>query len=373
MTGVLAGAVTVPLTASAMLWDGPGTSLRSVPVDQVILGSGDALVRIELSTVCGSDLHTLSGRRPGPTPSVLGHETVGRVVALGPGTGCHDVRGHEVRTGDRVAVGIYAACGRCARCVAGHEQKCEVLFKYGHVTSGDDDILTGGYATHLHVRSGTPLVRVRGLPASVAAPLGCATATAVACVGAALSGAGSRIDLTTPSRSLTGLRATVLGAGLVGLLTSALLADQGAQVTTVDPNQDRRDRAVRFGAARALDPEDRLPASDLLLELSGSPAAVGGALDATTIGGTIVLAGTVSPGAPLGWEAETVVRKLITVRGVHNYRPIDLATAASWSEGAVGRLPLEELAGPVFSLTDIESAAHAARHTGALRVGITSA
>ncbi|RLS85217.1 MAG: alcohol dehydrogenase, partial [Planctomycetota bacterium] len=52
---------------------------------QPSLGSGEVLVAILLTTLCGSDLHTYCGRRRGPTPMVLGHEAVGRVVAVGSG------------------------------------------------------------------------------------------------------------------------------------------------------------------------------------------------------------------------------------------------------------------------------------------------
>lgn len=366
------GHTVVELDATAMVWDGPDLPLRPADVTRVELGPGDALVAVELATICGSDLHTLAGHRPGPVPSVLGHETVGSIVALGPGRPAKDVRGRTPALGDRVAVGIYAACGECLRCRSGREQKCETLFKYGHVASSEPDVLTGGYASHLHVRRGTPLVRVDAIPAAVAAPLGCATATAVACVAAALTDGGPPIDLAVPSIALAGVRATVTGAGLVGLIAAALLADHGACVTVVDPHADRRSRAIRFGASSALAPgEPTLPA-DVFLELSGSPAAAGGAIDATAIGGTVVLAGTVSPGVTLGWDAETLVRRLITVRGVHNYRPADLAAAARWSERALERLPLHELAGPTFPLKRVDAAIDAAHHSSALRVGITA-
>lgn len=361
----------VSVDALAAVWDGPEAPLRAERVGQVELGPGDALVAVELATICGSDLHTLAGHRPGPAPSVLGHETVGRIIALGAGSAPTDVRGRTLTPGDRVAVGIYAACGECVRCRIGREQKCDKLFKYGHLLSRDPDVLTGGYASHLHVRQGTPLVRVDLLPAAVAAPLGCATATAVACVVAALADSRLPVDLAAPSIALAGVRATVTGAGLVGLIGAALLADHGACVTVVDPHADRRARAIRFGASSALTPGEPTQPADLFLELSGSPAAAGGAIDATAIGGTVVLAGTVSPGVTLSWQAQDLVRKLITVHGVHNYRPADLAMAARWSERAMGRLPLDELAGPTFPLSRVQTAIDTAHHSTALRVGIT--
>ncbi|MGH3239335.1 MAG: alcohol dehydrogenase catalytic domain-containing protein, partial [Spirillospora sp.] len=97
--------------ALAMVWPGVGEAHRAVTVASADLLPGEALVEVELATICGSDLHTVSGRRAGPAPGVLGHEIVGRVGRLGVGPPPRDVRGRPVEIGDRVAVGIYASCG----------------------------------------------------------------------------------------------------------------------------------------------------------------------------------------------------------------------------------------------------------------------
>src|SRR3954447_1532644 len=72
-------------SATAMVWPGDGHRHEAVAVPGVRLSPGDVLVAIELATVCDSDVRTVSGHRPAPTPLVLGHEQVGRVVALGRG------------------------------------------------------------------------------------------------------------------------------------------------------------------------------------------------------------------------------------------------------------------------------------------------
>ncbi|MBW8482728.1 alcohol dehydrogenase catalytic domain-containing protein [Actinomadura parmotrematis] len=343
--------------ATAMVWPGPDAPHRPLAVDEVDLAPGELLVRVELATVCGSDLHTVSGRRPGPAPGVLGHEAVGTVARTGGGPARLDVRGRPVRTGDRVAVGIYAACGRCARCRRGLPQKCERLFKYGHAPLADAGPLSGGYATHLRVRKGTPLAAVDpALPAALAAPLGCATATAVAAVAAA--GDTDRSDV------------TVCGAGLLGLLATAMLAGRGATVTVLDPDPRRRATALRMGAARALDAAAEPPRADAYLELSGAPAAARRAVARTVTGGTIVLAGTVSPGAPLDWEAEDVVRGLLTVRGVHNYAPEHLAEAVAWTERNAARLPVADLLGTVHPLSRLDDALAEAARGDAVRIAV---
>ncbi len=95
------------------------------------LASGELLVKVDCCTVCGSDLHTHTGRRPGPTPCVLGHEIVGTVASLGPHPPS-DLRGHGVAIGDRVIWSVAVACHQCRNCRRGLPQKCQSLRKYGH-------------------------------------------------------------------------------------------------------------------------------------------------------------------------------------------------------------------------------------------------
>jgi D-arabinose 1-dehydrogenase-like Zn-dependent alcohol dehydrogenase len=68
--------------AIAQGWVGEGVPHQTIAVPGVALREGDVLVAIELATVCGSDVHTVAGHRTAPTPLVLGHEYVGRIVAI---------------------------------------------------------------------------------------------------------------------------------------------------------------------------------------------------------------------------------------------------------------------------------------------------
>src|ERR1700756_323886 len=102
----------------ALVYGGPGQrSWESVP-DPAILEPTDAIVRIDSSTICGTDLHILHGDVPETTPgTVLGHEAVGTVVDVGTGVG-------TVAKGDRVLVSCISACGRCRFCKEGHYGLC---------------------------------------------------------------------------------------------------------------------------------------------------------------------------------------------------------------------------------------------------------
>jgi alcohol dehydrogenase len=94
----------------AFVYEGPGRSTwRDVP-DPATVDPADAIVRVEATTICGTDLHILKGDVPDVGPgTVLGHEAVGEVVETGPA-----VRG--VRPGERVLVSCISPCGRCRYC-----------------------------------------------------------------------------------------------------------------------------------------------------------------------------------------------------------------------------------------------------------------
>ena len=86
--------------ATAMVWMQPGQKHEAIAVPCVTLAPGDALVEVELAAICGSDVHTTLGHRSAPVPLVLGHEQVGRIVAMGEGavasTGAPLVLGQRV-------------------------------------------------------------------------------------------------------------------------------------------------------------------------------------------------------------------------------------------------------------------------------------
>lgn len=91
--------------------------IRVEEVERPTAGVGEAVIRITLTTICGTDLHILRGEYPVADGLVIGHEPVGVVVELGPG-----VSGYEI--GDRVLVGAITPCGQCNACLSGHTSQC---------------------------------------------------------------------------------------------------------------------------------------------------------------------------------------------------------------------------------------------------------
>ncbi|WP_205669173.1 zinc-binding dehydrogenase [Amycolatopsis suaedae] len=334
------------ITARYARWDGAGRPFTVVATEVPgTPGPREALVRVDLATVCGSDLHTVSGARPSPVPGVLGHEQVGTVVAVGdPAPRCFD--GTPVTPGLRVTWSVAASCGRCDRCVRDIPQKCRELRKYGHLPLRADRPLTGGFATHCVLLPGTTIVEVPAMvPDAVAAPASCATATVVAALRAAAA-------------DLAGRTVLITGAGMLGVTAAAMAATAGAHVHVADPDPARRERARAFGAAAVGEPAGEF---DVAVELSGAPAAVATCLDKLAVGGTAVLAGTVSPGPAAAIDPERVVRGLHTVTGVHNYRPADLHTAVGFLAEHQGRFPFAELVEGRFGLDELDAAFAAAR------------
>jgi alcohol dehydrogenase len=89
--------------------------LREVP--KPIPGPGEALMKVTLTTICGTDVHILKGEYPVKAGLTIGHEPVGRIEALGAG-----VKGFAI--GDRVIVGAITPCGQCRACLSGHGSQC---------------------------------------------------------------------------------------------------------------------------------------------------------------------------------------------------------------------------------------------------------
>ncbi|WP_075295591.1 MULTISPECIES: alcohol dehydrogenase catalytic domain-containing protein [unclassified Pseudonocardia] len=321
------------------------------------LGPGETLVRIDLATVCGSDRHSVAGRRPCPAPCVLGHEQVGTVVATGaPAPSCVD--GTPVAPGLRVLWSVAASCGACSRCRAGLEQKCRVLHKYGHEPLDATSPLTGGFASHCRLWPGTALAAVPAtVPDEVAAPGSCATATVSAALG-------------NGPADLRGCRVLVTGAGMLGLTATAMAAHAGAEVVVSARDTARRRWAGAFGAHEVTGAGSPVSGVDLAMETSGSALAVTRCVESLAVGGTAVLTGSVSPGPAVALDPQALLRGLHRVVGVHNYRPDDLGTAVAFLAEAHSRYPFAELVTGRYHLDQLD-AAFAAGDDGAPRQAVT--
>jgi alcohol dehydrogenase len=102
----------------ALVYDGPGNRAWTDVPDPVVQEPGDAIIRVDAVTICGTDLHILGGDVPAVQPGrVLGHEAVGTVVETGPAV-------HGLSPGDRVLASCITACGICRFCREGSYGQC---------------------------------------------------------------------------------------------------------------------------------------------------------------------------------------------------------------------------------------------------------
>jgi alcohol dehydrogenase len=103
-------------TMKAAVFERPGRIvIQERPIPEV--GPTDALLRVTLTTICGTDVHILKGEYPVTPGRIVGHEPVGVVERLG-----NAITGYEV--GQRVIVGAITPCGQCNTCLDGHPSQC---------------------------------------------------------------------------------------------------------------------------------------------------------------------------------------------------------------------------------------------------------
>lgn len=355
------------MMSTAAVFDGQAGHLRIETFPTPIPGRGEMVVRVLGCTLCGSDLHSFEGRRTVPVPTVLGHEIVGEIVSFGESANRSDLAGAALAIGDRITWAIVANCGQCGMCQRGLPQKCLHGTKYGHEAFRPGRELLGGLSDHCLLVEGTAAVKLPAeLPLNVACPASCATAT----VAAAMEAAGD----------LSGRNVCLFGAGMLGLTACAMARAAGAKtVICVDPVAERRERAVPFGATHAVAPSvltDSIHQMtdngliDVVIELSGKTAALELAWPLLRTGATIVLVGAVFPDTPISLLPEQIVRRHLTIRGIHNYAPRHLLSAVQFLAAHHQDAPFAELVSCWYPLSEIQDAFAASAHFGTIRVGV---
>lgn len=250
--------------------------------DPCIEDARDAIVRVQLSAICGSDMHPYNGREEGLDPgTIMGHEFVGEVVELGEEVS-------SVRVGDSVYSPFTTSCGECFYCTSGLSSRCPRGQLFGWI--GDGEGLHGGQAELVRVPlADTTLLPVpEGISAEQALLLGDIFSTAYFCAEMASAGPGRVFAL--------------VGCGPVGILTVAAARHLGAEIIyAVDKVSERLELAHRFGAVplnyTREDPVEALHeategrGADAVMEAVGSFAAARAAIELVRPGGVISTVG----------------------------------------------------------------------------------
>jgi L-iditol 2-dehydrogenase len=263
--------------------------LREVPAPE--LEENSALLDVELSEVCGTDVYLQKGLLEGvPYPLVPGHVSVGRLSKIRGKL--FDIEGREFREGDRVTfLDVHRTCNACWYClVAKATTRCPQRKVYG-ITYGLDDGLCGGWADQIYLKPGTRCIRLAADPEIFMAG-GCALPTALHAV--------ERGDIVIGDTLL------VLGSGPVGINAIILALMCGAlRVLCIGAPQPRLEAASLVGATDVLNFEahserERLDwvlertngrGADVTIEATGAPDAVVQAMRFTRDAGRVVVVG----------------------------------------------------------------------------------
>lgn len=287
---------------------------------------GKAVVHIACCGICGTDVHAYQSGEP-YNPAICGHEWCGTVSAAGAGT--------EVREGDRVAIGIAGACGRCATCRRGDHQHCESAFA-GLIGLGPLAAPHGGFASAIGIDAAR-LYRVHDDIDDVQ--------------GALLEPATIALHAVRRTPIRLGDCVVVIGAGPIGLLVAQCARAAGAgALIVVEPHDTRRELAGRLGADLLVNPgdedaADRIAAftgrdgADVVFECAGIPATIDTAVKLCRRGGAVSLVGV--PAAPATIDAAAWLVKEIHLTSSLGYRREEFElTQALVSDGRLDLPPL---------------------------------
>lgn len=342
---------TMTMKALVKVADGRDLELRDVPVPAP--GPGEVLFQVHATGICGTDLHIQDDEYRVVPPVVIGHETAGTVVAVGPG-----VAGH--RPGERVtAKTTISTCGRCAFCRDGRTNLCpERRWLGGHVD--------GGFAAYVVV----PEANVLALPDAVTLDAAALTEPLACCVHAVLE----------VERPAPGSLVVVSGPGPIGLLCAQVARAAGADVIVLGTGAD----AARFALARAVgltrlinvQAQDAVEAvgalsdgrpPDLVVECAGAAGSLDQCLRLARRGGTVLQVGLYGKPAPVALD--TLVLKELRLAGSFSSTPTAWITALELM--ASGRVRTEPLVTSKRPLTEWPDAFRAAREKAEGKILLT--
>ncbi|SHH34087.1 2-desacetyl-2-hydroxyethyl bacteriochlorophyllide A dehydrogenase [Jatrophihabitans endophyticus] len=288
-----------------LVWAG-GTeaAVRDVPA----LEPRDGWVRVDVAVagLCGSDLHVLAGEHVRARPGiVLGHEFAGRLAEATT----------DLPAGTPVFVDPQVRCGRCDACRRGLRTVCAALTAVGI-----------DYPGAASPQTLVPVENVYALPPSLELTrAGLVEPVAVAVRAVRRSGLGP------------GDRVHVVGAGPIGCLVGLVAQRAGADVTVAEPAPARADAAAALGL-RTVDPADRRPEHDVVLDATGTPRVSASVCDWVRPGGTLVVVGAYPPQPP-PFDLLRVMFAELTVLGTRIYDHEDIHAAIELLDRDPGRVP----------------------------------
>jgi len=364
-------------TGKAAVFEGPGKpfSIRSYPLPTVEKSA--LLVKIGMATICGSDLHRMRGFGKTAVPSIIGHESTGRIAALGDDVQT-DVLGKHVEVGDRIVYPYFKNCGRCHTCLSKElaMNECENrLGLSGGISCADPPHFNGAFAEYLYLRPGWIFFKVpEELSDEVVTPLNCALSTIIHGV--------TKIGGTPPGGTVV-----IQGAGALGLYASVYSKEMGAgRVIVIDKVRERLETVRRFGADETVSLEDvkepdkrveevlRLNGDvgvDLVVEVSGAPDVMPEGIKMLRKGGRYLEIGSITTEARSTIDVFLIAFRELNILGNMNYDAWVIPQALSFLLKTQDKYPLKQLITHKFSLDRIDDAFEVATSRRGERVAIT--
>jgi putative phosphonate catabolism associated alcohol dehydrogenase len=359
-------------------FDEPGKPFEIETVTLPEVRQGEILVRVTRANICGSDVHAWHGTFAtrglgGQLPTVLGHEMVGAVEALGDGVST-DSNGRPLQAGTRVVFPYFYCCHSCRNCLAGRRNACLKLKMAMLGRADEPPYFVGGYADYYLLPAGAVLYTV---PDSVADDIAAGANCALSQVMYGLE----RVD------QQLGEHVVVQGAGALGLYAIAVAKARGAaNVIAIDGIPERLELATAFGADTVLDmnemttPKERTKAvraltegqgADVVVEVVGHPSAIEEGLQMLGQFGRYAEIGNINVGRTFPFDPSRFVFTNKTMVGVSLYDPAVLSRALNFLESHQHQLPFDRLAAATYSLDNINDAFAAAEGKRDVRASIT--
>ncbi len=339
---------------------------------------GCALVKMEVSGICGTDKHTYQGYvgqyggsgtpRTVPFPIIQGHENVGTIAAIGGDGKCTDFEGIALKLGDRVIVGPNVSCGTCYYCRHAFPYYCcENTVDYGNnISAKDPPHLFGGWSQYLYVLPGSFLVKVpEDLPSEIA------VLTEIMAVTVGLD-RGKQISAFPNESFRFDDTVVVLGAGPLGMcfVMKARMLGAGT-IVAIDFSEYRLNFALKLGADQVINAgktseTERLAlirdlthgrGADVVVECAGVPGAVREALEMLRISGLLIEAGNFSDMGEISISPHRhLCAKNVRVLGVGGEEPAAYGPSMRQMARHMRLYPLKEFVTHRFGLIQVEVA-----------------
>ena len=356
-------------TGVSAVWHDSNESweFRELPLPDL---ENDAIqVKVEATSVCGSDLHIWRGdgidtKKHPRDPFVFGHEMMGTVASMGNKVTTDSLR-RPLEEGDRIAFSYFFPCAKCYNCIRGEFGACK--FRLGRKPLEEWPVCNGGFAQYYYLRSPHYIFKLPDeISNASAAPINCALAQVY--------------DALHLGGVMMGDNIVIQGAGGLGINATAIANELGAsKIIVIDGQKPRLDLAVQCGATDIIDmneydtPQSRIDrvmeltngiGADKVVEVVGFPQVVEEGVDMVRMRGKYLEIGNIMPGSKASLDMAKFITNQIRFYGIQHYDPWIIPNSIDFLLRTKDKYPLMDVISHEFSLKDIDKAFKTAEWLG---------